>query len=840
MNNDNSVKKTRNLDLCVSCELCLAICPSNSISMEYKQGQFLPQVDDTCSQCGNCLQVCPGIEVDPFQLRSKNNITKESFDGNHIHAYTAYSNDLDIRKNSTSGGIVTDLIQTLIENREYDSAFVLPFSGSNYEAFRLKEIKELKKIFKSAKSKYIPVSAYNVIKAIEKRDDSTYIIVATPCVTQGILNYMKIRNLSRANLLFIGLFCDRTLNFNIIKYYEDSYKNKDEKISKLEFRTKEKGGWPGNTKIYFDSHRELRVDKKVRMELKDYFQLNRCLFCLSGKLNPLADISVGDCYLPEEKDHMGKSNVIIRTKKGETIFNRYSNLFTIKEVNKSRIINVQGLKNKIKTLNYVKLFSQQNDLYGDIKGEEYSKKDFKEMLKQQKHVKWGQNYRIRKIKFSIKFHQLTRNLILLSKLTLTGSIIGFQLFKDAFQLLSSRKNVLKRNNDNIVILGGGLHNKGAQAMTFTAVDELKKRFPAKNIYLLSELDFQRDPEEKDKYKFNILPWNPELKFMLLGLPRRFKLNILNWSNEDRYVDEIENLMKNTDFIVDISGYKLSDNSFTNSMDYLLNIMMAQKYMIPYFILPQSMGPFNYPLKYKFILILIKIYLQYPEKIFVREREGLQALKKLNLKNVFKSKDIVLNRSEDYDLHHIFKVKLPLRDLSLQENSIAIIPNLRLLEKTNKKNLYVIYKTLIDTALKTGKTVYILRHSYEDLELCENIKNLFSDNKKVILIKEDLNSIELESIIKKMDIIVASRYHAIIHAYRNNIPTLVIGWATKYYDLLDTFNQSDYFFDIRIPIDDRKLNNSFRILLKNYKEEKLVIKEINDKILKMSVFDKIFA
>lgn len=36
---------------------------------------------------------------------------------------------------------------------------------------------------------------------------------------------------------------------------------------------------------------------------------------------------------------------------------------------------------------------------------------------------------------------------------------------------------------NVVITGGNLKNKGAQAMTFITVDEIRRRFPKETIYL---------------------------------------------------------------------------------------------------------------------------------------------------------------------------------------------------------------------------------------------------------------------------------------------------------------------------------------------------------------------
>ena len=64
---------------------------------------------------------------------------------------------------------------------------------------------------------------------------------------------------------------------------------------------------------------------------------------------------------------------------------------------------------------------------------------------------------------------------------------------------------------NIIITGGELFNKGAQAMTFVAVDELKKRFPEHEIYLLSEMDLERPKAEREQYAFSFTGWYP-IKF----------------------------------------------------------------------------------------------------------------------------------------------------------------------------------------------------------------------------------------------------------------------------------------------------------------------------------------
>ena len=51
-------------------------------------------------------------------------------------------------------------------------------------------------------------------------------------------------------------------------------------------------------------------------------------------------------------------------------------------------------------------------------------------------------------------------------------------------------NTDSETGDNIVIVGGELFNKGAQAMTFTVVDEFSSRYPEKDIYLFSNSDYK--------------------------------------------------------------------------------------------------------------------------------------------------------------------------------------------------------------------------------------------------------------------------------------------------------------------------------------------------------------
>lgn len=370
--------------------------------------------------------------------------------------------------------------------------------------------------------------------------------------------------------------------------------------------------------------------------------------------------------------------------------------------------------------------------------------------------------------------------------------------------------------ENIIIVGGELLNKGAQAMTFTAVDQLKRNFPDKNIYLFSVYDSRTQNPKEINYTFNIARWDWKIKSGIFSsLPRRLK------NTDMKKIEELARVIKNSLFFIDISGYALSSQwGMFRSINYLLNIMIAKKFGIPYYIFPQSIGPFNYRLRDRMFLpsILMKSCLRYPKMIYAREDEGLRAVQRFSRRNAKKSLDIVL-QNDTYQLSNIYASEAGLREIKVEPNATGIIPNIKVTEQSNQSIAFSLYKPLITQLLERRRAVYILRHSDEDLKVCEQIKGFFSHNTNVRLLSDDFNAIELEGIIKQFDFVIASRYHSIIHAYRHGVPALVIGWAAKYHELLEAFGQSDYCFDIRDAFSIDTINAALTTLLQAHKYEK---------------------
>lgn len=388
---------------------------------------------------------------------------------------------------------------------------------------------------------------------------------------------------------------------------------------------------------------------------------------------------------------------------------------------------------------------------------------------------------------------------------------------------------------NIIITGGEMQNKGAQAMTFIAVDELKKRFPDHKIYVLSELDRQRPKEELANYSFEFMGWYPVQFAKCRSNPLLRAGYLLRHPSE---LKEAESIYRNTDLMLDISGYALGSNwSIGTCKAYLEHLIFAHAFHIPVYLMPQSFGPFDFEGEEgKKIDHLIRELLPTAKVICAREREGYDALtQKYGLDNVMLACDLVLN-NKGINLDNIFKhvpeIKLPV----VGGGSIGIIPNVRNFDVGNEDVLLNLYAKIISELTSAGKHIYLLSHSSADQEVCGRIMDMFPEQENLSFLDQEFSCIEFNELVKRFDFLIASRFHSIVHAFKNGVPCIALGWATKYHDLLKQFGQERYIFDVRSELDDNGMMEAIRELIHCSDIESSKILSSLQKVQENNVFD----
>lgn len=356
-----------------------------------------------------------------------------------------------------------------------------------------------------------------------------------------------------------------------------------------------------------------------------------------------------------------------------------------------------------------------------------------------------------------------------------------------------------------LILGGNLTNLGAQSMVFTVINELKPHFKESNFFLMSTEEYMQ--RNHGKYNFQIKPWR--FRTLLMACLQRLIAKEFFLSEEQK---KFIRFLSDVDFIIDVSGFALSSQfKIYRSFKYILNITLAKQFGIPIYLLSQSFGPFKYIFPLNFIIkYLLHNTLQYPRKIFAREEQSFNNISKFSKKNLFLHHDIVLTRANMLQ-KNVIGIKNCKKQLEFSSiDGVAVIPNK--MANTNKNNLVNIYCSAI-SSLPLSTKVYLIVHSKDDLEICKNIKKKALNQRSIRIIDHDFNSLEITNILKNFDFIIASRYHSIIHGYEVGVPAVIIGWAEKYHELANLFEQEEFIFDTRKKINLDDLSIAINKMLK---------------------------
>lgn len=391
---------------------------------------------------------------------------------------------------------------------------------------------------------------------------------------------------------------------------------------------------------------------------------------------------------------------------------------------------------------------------------------------------------------------------------------------------------------NVVITGGNLKNKGAQAMTFITVDEIRRRFPKKTIYLACDTGTEKDNPAAEPYRFEIIDAAIcDLKglacvnhFIRLLLKMRYGSKV--------YSEAYRKLWQETDILIDISGYSIgTDWGIRTSLLTALRAKIAARFGAKVYYMPQSFGPCDFGgFKGKCAEILLKKWLSCADVLFAREQQGYDLLtKKYGLKNVRLSCDLVL-QNKKIDLLNVYKKMPDLLSFKVKPRSMAVIPNAKTLRFGREDKMISLYRAIINRMLEGEYFVYLIFHSSEDQKICIRLKELFAEEERVILIQDELSCVEYGQLVKQFDFVIASRYHSIIHAYKEGVPCIVLGWAVKYKELLSLFGQEKFVFDVRGDIDERNFLTMIAEMEKNCKAYAAQVQEKLKEIQKENVFD----
>ena len=320
-------------DLCMGCGLCAAVCPNKLLEMQRDaRGFYIPAEKGICDRaCGLCISVCPGVSVD-FAGLNRHLFGKQSKNwllGNNLHCYMGHSTDPEILQRASSGGIVSTLANGLLTRGVVDAVVLTRMGPRNPLEPEVVIARNKHEVISASGSKYCPINLADGVRYILNHE-GRYALVGLPCHIHGIRKAERaIPKLAKRVLLHVGLFCNHTVSFLGTEFLLQKMELSTNQVTSLSYRSK---GWSsGGMTVRLRDGKEGFLPKGLYWScfFAHFFISQRCNLC-PDQTNELADISVGDAWLPHLRGRQtGESVMLSRTEFGEAVMRQ---AMTCKEI----------------------------------------------------------------------------------------------------------------------------------------------------------------------------------------------------------------------------------------------------------------------------------------------------------------------------------------------------------------------------------------------------------------------------------------------------------------------------------------------------------------------------
>lgn len=311
---------------CCGCTACYSSCPTNAIKMsDDKEGFKYPIINETaCIRCNKCKAVCPVLHID-------------SLNNPYGKTYAAVNRDIDIRLESSSGGIFDSIAKSVLQSNGVVYGVAL---DEHFDAFvfGIDDVLDLKRI---RGSKYLQAEigeAYRNLKS-DLLCGRTVLFVGTPCQVAGLRRYL---GKEYENLILVDLICHGVPSAKLFKQYlsclEEKYRST---IKSINFRSK-KYGWNNyGLRIQFANNKKYNKPNQAdpwMLSFNANVMLRKsCYGCQFRSKGRVSDLTLGDLWgvdivAPELNDNRGVSLVIEQSPKGVDIIKRIKEDIICKEI----------------------------------------------------------------------------------------------------------------------------------------------------------------------------------------------------------------------------------------------------------------------------------------------------------------------------------------------------------------------------------------------------------------------------------------------------------------------------------------------------------------------------
>lgn len=223
-------KNITSIHNCYGCGVCAASCAKKIITIELnRDGFYEPRItnDAQCTHCGICTDVCAFSHTDLAN--------KEAYP---IKSWAAWSNDEQVRRKCSSGGIGFEIGRQLIEQGYKAVGCRYDVNQQRAEHYIATTVEEF---IASIGSKYIQSFAAEAFQKIERKGQK-YLVTGTPCQIDSFRRMIR-KFRCEDNFILLDFFCHCVPSMHAWKAYIKMLEPKIGEVTYASWRNKFEYGW---------------------------------------------------------------------------------------------------------------------------------------------------------------------------------------------------------------------------------------------------------------------------------------------------------------------------------------------------------------------------------------------------------------------------------------------------------------------------------------------------------------------------------------------------------------------------------------------------------------------
>lgn len=369
----------------------------------------------------------------------------------------------------------------------------------------------------------------------------------------------------------------------------------------------------------------------------------------------------------------------------------------------------------------------------------------------------------------------------------------------------------------------GFLNKGAELMLYAILHKLREVHP--DAILVMAPNINTDV-------------SPYVKRAALGFLQKAWLwhHGIQWGNlaslVPRKIREMYGVVldREVDVVLDAAGFAYSDQfGADRSIELAKSCKRWKKNGTRVILLPQAMGPFST----RKITDAIKVVADCADLIFPRDRISYEHLVSVTGERP--------NIRIAPDFTNLIEGTLP-ETFDVKNNRFCLVPNYRMIDMTPKKVSEAYLPFMIKCAkylLEENLKPFILVHEGKnDLILAEQICDAVNGR---IPIVEEAHPLKIKGILGACDCTIGSRFHGLVSALSQGVPSLATSWSHKYKMLFEDYNFPEGLVDITLSEEElrQKINLVGNPQTRNSIKESLLLKSNEQIKLTSYMWNEVF-